>query len=140
MEVPVQVLVNQTPPQSRSTVVPVAQEAEHPIRNRVVEGPIPSRHPNPTALKGQLPLVRSTDSGCCTTFPVLGQSTTTAIRHFELSRPTFSSAFAPANASACAERNLSALFRRLAFRRSLASASQISRIRPAAFPGVFSKT
>jgi len=28
-------------------------------------------------------------------------------RHFERSRPTFSSVFAPANASACAERNLS---------------------------------
>src|SRR6266852_4722355 len=28
-------------------------------------------------------------------------------RHFERSRPTFSSAFAPANPSACAERNLS---------------------------------
>jgi len=31
-------------------------------------------------------------------------------RHFERSRPTFSSAFARANASACAERNLSLLF------------------------------
>src|SRR5712692_3404411 len=30
-------------------------------------------------------------------------------RHFERSRPTFSSAFAPAKASACAERNLSSL-------------------------------
>src|SRR6266446_5406161 len=30
--------------------------------------------------------------------------------HFERSRPTFSSAFAPANASACAERNLSSSF------------------------------
>src|SRR5712664_902995 len=31
-------------------------------------------------------------------------------RHFERRRPTFSSAFAPANASACAERNLSSSF------------------------------
>src|SRR5207248_8739314 len=37
-------------------------------------------------------------------------------RHFERSRPAFSSAFAPANAQACAERNLSSLFSAFCFR------------------------
>jgi hypothetical protein len=35
MEMPAKVLANSTPAQSRSAVVPVAQEAEHPIRNRI---------------------------------------------------------------------------------------------------------
>src|SRR6266850_180062 len=50
-------------------------------------------------------------------------------RHFERSRPTFSSAFAPANASACVERNLSALFLARHFERMC----EISLLLPFAF-------
>ncbi len=50
-------------------------------------------------------------------------------RHFERSRPTFSSAFAPANASAYAERNLSSL---RALRRGLFTLSGAEGPRPCA--------
>src|SRR5438552_3362629 len=49
----------------------------------------------------------------CLPRPLSGRSgsilATPPIRHFERSRPIFSPAFAPANASACVERNLSSL-------------------------------